>query len=125
MSDLIHPRTVNRSAVKAESGLLEQALKDFLAIVSARVIAPDVDLKAAKRFSAPSHLYSCAVRTGWFGCAGMAGRLRGLYFGRYVTQGRFGIFGHAREMADIDQQDVVRMNRDTIYSSGEADCRRR
>ncbi|MCC7375563.1 MAG: carboxylesterase family protein [Verrucomicrobiales bacterium] len=41
-----------------------------------------------------------------------------LYFGRYVELGRFGKLGHSREMTDVDKQDVVRMNRDTIYSSG-------
>jgi para-nitrobenzyl esterase len=37
-----------------------------------------------------------------------------LYFGRSA----FGRLSHRREMADIDKQDVVRMNRDTLYSSG-------
>jgi len=41
-----------------------------------------------------------------------------LYFGRYVAKGNFGKLVHGREMADIDHQDVVRMNRDTIYSAG-------
>ena len=40
------------------------------------------------------------------------------YFAIYVKQGRFGKLGHARSMAAIDKQDVVRMNRDTLYSSG-------
>lgn len=39
-----------------------------------------------------------------------------LYFGRFVKAGGFGKFAHRRDMADIDKQDVVRMNRDTLYS---------
>jgi para-nitrobenzyl esterase len=41
-----------------------------------------------------------------------------LYFGRKAAGDSFGKLNHQREMADIDHQDVVRMNRDTIYSSG-------
>jgi len=41
-----------------------------------------------------------------------------LYFGNYVKQGRFGKLGHNRVMTLIDEQNVVRMNRDTLYSSG-------
>ncbi len=41
-----------------------------------------------------------------------------LYFGRTVKDGAFGKLRHRREMASIDKQDVVRMNRDTLYSSG-------
>jgi hypothetical protein len=41
-----------------------------------------------------------------------------LYFGRTVKDGAFGQLRHRRQMASIDQQDVVRMNRDTLYSSG-------
>ncbi len=40
-----------------------------------------------------------------------------LYFNRIVQQGGLGKFIHSREMANISAQDVVRMNRDTIYSS--------
>jgi hypothetical protein len=40
-----------------------------------------------------------------------------LYFGKTVTDGGFGKFHHLREMAPIDRQSIVRMNRDTIYSS--------
>jgi para-nitrobenzyl esterase len=36
----------------------------------------------------------------------------------YFSKGEFGKLRHARTMADIDHQDVVRMNRDTLYSSG-------
>jgi hypothetical protein len=35
----------------------------------------------------------------------------------YFSRTAFGRFGHRREMAEIDKQDVVRMNRDTLYSS--------
>jgi para-nitrobenzyl esterase len=41
-----------------------------------------------------------------------------LYFGKAVKDGAFGKLRHRRDMASIDQQDVVRMNRDTLYSSG-------
>ena len=41
-----------------------------------------------------------------------------LYFGRTVKDGAFGELRHRRTMASIDKQDVVRMNRDTLYSSG-------
>lgn len=41
-----------------------------------------------------------------------------MYFGKSVTDGGFGKLKHKRQMAEIDKQDVVRMNRDTIYSSG-------
>jgi len=36
--------------------------------------------------------------------------------GRYVKQGAFGKFLHIRKPTPIDKQDVIRMNRDTIYS---------
>lgn len=39
-----------------------------------------------------------------------------LYFGRYVKRGAFGKFLHERTMTPIDKQEVVRMNRDTLYS---------
>ena len=42
-----------------------------------------------------------------------------LYFRKTaVDDGAFGKLRHRREMASIDKQDVVRMNRDTLYSSG-------
>ena len=41
-----------------------------------------------------------------------------LYFARTVNDGAFGKLRHRRDMASIDKQDVVRMNRDTLYSSG-------
>ena len=37
---------------------------------------------------------------------------------RYVKQGAFGKFLHIRQPTPIDKQDVVRMNRDTLYSAG-------
>ena len=41
------------------------------------------------------------------------------YFGKTaIGDGAFGKLRHRREMASIDKQDVVRMNRDTLYSSG-------
>jgi para-nitrobenzyl esterase len=41
-----------------------------------------------------------------------------LYFGNVVKQGGFGKLFHYRAPTPIDKQDVVRMNRDTLYSSG-------
>ena len=41
-----------------------------------------------------------------------------MYFARSVTDGAFGKLRHRRTMTPIDHQDVVRMNRDTLYSSG-------
>lgn len=38
--------------------------------------------------------------------------------GRYVKQGAFGKFLHIRNPTPIDKQDVIRMNRDTLYSAG-------
>ena len=40
------------------------------------------------------------------------------YFQDSVEQGAFGRLEHRRRMAQIDEQNVVRMNRDTLYSSG-------
>lgn len=37
---------------------------------------------------------------------------------RYVKQGAFGKFFHIRQPTPIDKQDVIRMNRDTLYSIG-------
>jgi len=37
---------------------------------------------------------------------------------RYAAQGAFGKFFHIRAMTPIDKQDVIRMNRDTLYSAG-------
>ena len=39
-----------------------------------------------------------------------------MYFSSLVKQGSFGKFAHRREPANIDKQDVIRMNRDTLYS---------
>jgi len=41
-----------------------------------------------------------------------------MYFGNVVRSGGFGKLHHNREMAAIDNQTVIRMNRDTLYSSG-------
>lgn len=40
-----------------------------------------------------------------------------LYFGNMVKDGAFGKFLHRREPAEIDKQTVIRLNRDTLYSS--------
>jgi hypothetical protein len=40
------------------------------------------------------------------------------YFARFVKQGGFGKFEHEREVAAIDRQTVIRLNRDTLYSFG-------
>jgi len=37
---------------------------------------------------------------------------------RYAAQGGFGKFLHIRGMTPIDKQNVIRMNRDTLYSAG-------
>ena len=37
---------------------------------------------------------------------------------RYVDQGAFGKFLHLRTPTPIDKQNVIRMNRDTLYSFG-------
>jgi hypothetical protein len=39
-----------------------------------------------------------------------------LYFGGFVKEGGFGRFFHNREPTSIDNQTVIRMNRDTLYS---------
>jgi hypothetical protein len=39
-------------------------------------------------------------------------------FKRYVEQGAFGKLLHLRQPTPIDKQDVIRMNRDTLYSFG-------
>jgi hypothetical protein len=39
-------------------------------------------------------------------------------FARYVKLGAFGKFLHIRQPTPIDKQDVIRMNRDTLYSVG-------
>lgn len=40
------------------------------------------------------------------------------YFARFVAQGAFGKLNHERELAAIDRQSVIRLNRDTLYSMG-------
>jgi len=40
------------------------------------------------------------------------------YFARFVKEGGFGKFHHERELAPIDHQTVIRLNRDTLYSFG-------
>ena len=40
------------------------------------------------------------------------------YFARFVNEGGFGKFQHERELAPIDKQTVIRLNRDTVYSFG-------
>jgi hypothetical protein len=41
-----------------------------------------------------------------------------LYFGRIAKDGGLGKYDHRREPTAIDKQDVIRMNRDTLYSAG-------
>ena len=38
------------------------------------------------------------------------------YFAAYVAQGALGRFFHLRDVTPLDKQNVVRMNRDTLYS---------
>lgn len=40
------------------------------------------------------------------------------YFAGFVKQDAFGRFKHNRELVDVEHQDVVRPNRDTLYSLG-------
>ena len=40
-----------------------------------------------------------------------------LYFSGIVKEGGFGKFFHRSELIPIDQQTVIRMNRDTVYSA--------
>lgn len=40
------------------------------------------------------------------------------YFARFVKEGGFGKLKHERELAPIDKQTVIRLNRDTFYSFG-------
>ena len=40
------------------------------------------------------------------------------YFARFLKEGGFGKFHHERELAEIDRQTVIRLNRDTLYSFG-------
>jgi hypothetical protein len=40
-----------------------------------------------------------------------------MYFARFAARGGFGKFDHNRTPTPIDKQDVVRMNRDTLYSA--------
>lgn len=40
-----------------------------------------------------------------------------LYFSGVVANGGFGKFDHTREVAPLDKQTVIRLNRDTLYSS--------
>jgi hypothetical protein len=39
------------------------------------------------------------------------------YFSNFMKQGAFGKFYHNRDVAPIEKQDVIRMNRDTLYSA--------
>lgn len=41
-----------------------------------------------------------------------------LYFAKFEKDGGFGKFHHERELASIDHQTVIRLNRDTLYSFG-------
>jgi hypothetical protein len=44
-----------------------------------------------------------------------------LYFSRVAKDGGFGTFFHIRDVTPIDHQTVIRMNRDTVYSSAVLD----
>lgn len=46
-----------------------------------------------------------------------------MYFGRFAKEGGFGKFHHERNLASIDHQTVVRLNRDTVYSMGVFDLK--
>ena len=40
------------------------------------------------------------------------------YFAKFAKEGGFGKFHHERVLAEIDNQTVIRLNRDTLYSFG-------
>jgi hypothetical protein len=40
-----------------------------------------------------------------------------MYFGGVVKNGGFSKFDHTRDPAPLDKQTVIRLNRDTLYSS--------
>ncbi len=40
------------------------------------------------------------------------------YFARFTKEGGFGKFKHERDLAPINNQTVIRLNRDTLYSFG-------
>ncbi len=40
------------------------------------------------------------------------------YFAKFVKEGAFGKMLHSRDLASVDNQAVVRLNRDTLYSKG-------
>ncbi len=40
------------------------------------------------------------------------------YLAKFAAEGGFGKFSHERELAPIDKQTVIRLNRDTLYSFG-------
>lgn len=44
-----------------------------------------------------------------------------LYFAKFAKEGAFGKFFHNRELIPVEKQDVIRMNRDTLYSTAIAD----
>jgi len=74
-----------------------------------------------------------AAALGGLGAAGTAGAAEpvtvdefkraesDLYFAKFVAEGGFGAFVHEREPVSVDEQAVIRMNRDTLYSYGVAD----
>jgi len=43
------------------------------------------------------------------------------YFSKFIADSGLGTFAHRREPAAVDKQDVIRMNRDTLYSSAVVD----
>ena len=47
------------------------------------------------------------------------------YFKKFTSAAGLAKFAHFREPTPIDKQDVIRMNRDTLYSSAVVDFRRK
>lgn len=45
------------------------------------------------------------------------------YFEKFANSGQFGKIIHTKTIADVAHQDVIRMNRDTLYSAGLFDLR--
>ncbi len=74
----------------------------FLAIAVAAVVLTNVSLRGAEPVTVSN----------------FARAETDSYFGKYAKQGGFGRLMHIREITPIDEQDIVKMNRDTLYSGG-------
>jgi len=96
-----------RRFIAAKKRAFEDEVDLELGLVKARAAAPASDAVAS------------AVPAG--GTVTVANFIRAetdRYFSQAARDGAFGVLRHRRTMTPIDAQDVVRMNRDTLYSSG-------